>query len=236
MEKYNVSLMMKNNYPILIPIKGKSVRCPNKNKILLPYTFLYLKKINRLKDAVVITDSLDLENYAKLFGIRTFFEVRTDEQDELLSCHNFITEIHLEEDYIFLMPVTHPFRSLKLCSLFEEKKRKYPNIDFIVSLNVFTDRSNFFVDFKNEGFPYFLYQKNRRGQDCKQFHMVDGALYLIKKSFLESTIQQQNTNDYFWKGNFQCVVNEAPFIDIDTIEDMKNFDFMRNIITELWEK
>ncbi|GET47026.1 hypothetical protein [Capnocytophaga felis] len=221
---------MKSKYPILIPIKGNSVRCPNKNRILLAYTITYLQEIKRLEDAIVITDSLDLESYAKLLGVRTYFEVRIDNQDELLSCYNFLKKAEMREDYFFLMPVTHPFRTLSLCNLFEEKKEKYPNIDFIVSLNVFTDRSNFFVDIGDDNNPRFLYKKSRRGQDCKQYYMVDGALYLIKKSFLERVIQESNTNYHFWKGKFQSVINEAPFIDIDTIHDMERFNFIRKNI------
>lgn len=224
---------MKSKYPILIPIKGNSVRCPNKNKILLPYTIAYLQKINRLREAIVITDSSDLVEYAKSLGANTYFEIRVDDQDELLSCYNFLKKAEIKINYFFLMPVTHPFRTLNLCSLFEEKQEKHLNFDFIVSLNVSTDRSNFFVDIGDDNNPHFLYDKNRKGRDCQQYYMVDGALYLIKQSFLERIIQEANTNYHFWKGNFQYVINEAPFLDIDTVEDMKRFDFLKTSIVSI---
>lgn len=226
---------MNENY-ILIPIKAKSVRCPNKNRKLLPYTISYLRKINRLNNTVVITDCIELENYAKSLGVKTHLEIRSDEQNELLSCYNFIESTNYVGEYFFLMPVTHPFRALNLCDLFENKKEKYPMIDFIVSLNIFTDRSNFLVNIQDCKYPYFLYSMKRRGQDCKQYPMIDGSLYLIKKTFLKEVVKKEDTNQYFWQGNFHCVINEAPFVDIDTIEDMKKFDFMIETIVKLWKK
>lgn len=81
---------MNNQYPILIPIKGQSIRCPNKNRELLPFTINYLKTIQKLNNAMVITDCKDLENYAISLGVEAYLEVREDNQDELLSCYNFL--------------------------------------------------------------------------------------------------------------------------------------------------
>ncbi|WP_034575460.1 MULTISPECIES: hypothetical protein [Capnocytophaga] len=225
-------MMNKNKYPILIPIKGNSIRCPNKNKILLPYTVTYLKKINRLENAVVITDNIKLGEYAESLGIKTYFEVCKEDQDELISCDNFVKNVKINEEYFFLMPVTHPFRTLELCNLFEKEREKYIGIDFIVSSNIVTDRSNFFVD-SNKNFS-FLYSKRRMGKYCKQIHMVEGSLYLINKHFLSRIVQRNDSNYYFWEGNFRCVINEAPFIDIDTMDDLRRFNFIIEIIKKIW--
>jgi len=47
--------------------------------------------------------------------------------------------------------------------------------------------------------------------------MIDGAAYLIRKSF----INRVNNNEDFWNGNFKTVLNKAPFLDIDTLEDIE---------------
>lgn len=56
--------------------------------------------------------------------------------------------------------------------------------------------------------------------------MIDGSLYLIKTSFLERVIQSENTNETFWNGKFQVIINDAPFIDIDTFQDMERFKYI----------
>jgi hypothetical protein len=43
--------------------------------------------------------------------------------------------------------------------------------------------------------------------------MIDGALYLIKTAFLQNIINAADANETFWKGNFTCIKNEAPFLD-----------------------
>lgn len=219
---------MKCNFPILIPIKGKSIRCPNKNDFLLPFTLNYLKKIKLLDNAIVITDCEALEKYAKSLGVKTHFEIRMPNQDELLSCYNYVENKNI--DFFFLMPVTQPFRAFDLFSLFLEKEMK-SGTDFIVSTCIYADRKNFYVEVKNADKVEFLHKNmKRRGKDCKQNYMIDGSLYLIKTTFLERVIENKNTNDAFWKGNFQVVINKAPFLDIDTLEDMEKFKYLLDFI------
>lgn len=219
---------MSNQYPILIPIKGQSNRCPNKNKEMLPFTINYLKTIQRLNNAVVITDCKELERYAISLGVETHLEVRERNQDELLSCYNFIKNRKIELDYFFLMPVTHPLRDINLVSLFETKN-KDTNIDFLVSVCSFTDRKNFYVKIQNGKPTTFLYENlTHKGQNCEQYYMIDGSLYLIKASFLNKVIQSEDTNKTFWKGSFQVIVNNSPFLDIDTLQDMAKFEYIKN--------
>lgn len=220
---------MKNKYPILIPIKGKSIRCPDKNRKLLPFTLNYLKFINRIENAVVITDCFELEKYAKTFGVRTYVEIREESQDELLSCYNYLKNSNIKFDFFFLLPVTHPLRTVELLSLFEEKNKSV-DIDFLTSICTFTDRKNFFVQLQENGKADFLLSGlTRKGQDCEQHYMIDGSLYLIKTSFLERVIQSENTNETFWNGKFQVIINYAPFIDIDTFQDMERFKYILKV-------
>lgn len=228
MVKFKEFSIMNNQYPILIPIKRQSIRCPNKNRELLPFTINYLKTIQKLNSAKVITDCEDLEKYAISLGAEAYLEVREDNQDELLSCYNFLKNRKIKSDYFFLMPVTHPLRDLNLFSTFETKD-KDTNIDFFVSVCSFTDRKNFFVKIQNDKPTEFLYENlTRKGQDCKQYSMIDGSLYLIKNSFLNNIIQSRDTNKAFWKGKFEGIINNCPFMDIDTLQDMEKFKYIVN--------
>jgi pseudaminic acid cytidylyltransferase len=57
--------------------------------------------------------------------------------------------------------------------------------------------------------------------------MIDGVLYLIRTSFLKSIINAVNSNETFWQGKFTCIKNETPFMDIDTQDDIRQFDFLK---------
>ena len=57
--------------------------------------------------------------------------------------------------------------------------------------------------------------------------MVDGAFYLIKTEFIQKVALSDNSNATFWNGRFQCVKNNTPFMDIDTVEDMKKFEYLK---------
>jgi pseudaminic acid cytidylyltransferase len=63
--------------------------------------------------------------------------------------------------------------------------------------------------------------------------MIDGALYLIKTSFLKTVIKSKDQNETFWNGKFTCIENEVPFMDIDTEYDMQKFDFLREYFNRL---
>ena len=51
---------------IFITVKDKSRRCPNKNKILLPYVLEQLSSFSNI-EIIVITDSLELKEIAENF-------------------------------------------------------------------------------------------------------------------------------------------------------------------------
>ncbi len=114
--------------------------------------------------------------------------------------------------------------------LFLKEKNKSVDIDFLTSICTFTDRKNFFVQLQENGKADFLLSGlTRKGQDCEQHYMIDGSLYLIKTSFLERVIQSENTNETFWNGKFQVIINDAPFIDIDTFQDMERFKYILKV-------
>ncbi len=219
--------------PILIPIKKKSRRCPGKNKILLPFTAHYLKQQKIIRNAVVISDSPELLNFATSLGfISTFLEVRTSTQDELTSCCNFTKSTAIKE--FVLLPVTHPFRDNDLISkCYNLYLKEKEHIDFITSFTEINNREQFYLKISDNN-PFFLKEQiNRKGNLCKNTPMIDGSIYLIKSSFIEKVACSKDPNAAFWGGNFKCVKNIAPFMDIDTISDLDSFNFLRDFFCKL---
>ena len=214
-----------NKTPILIPIKGISKRCPNKNKELLHFTVKLLERSNCMSSAIVISDSTGLLDLSKKYGLKTHLEIRDDGQDELMSCYNFIKTTSSEA--FILLPVTHPFRDIKLIDkcydLFMNSKNE---INFITSYIEVVNRERFHINF-TDGNPTFKNNhKIRMGESCTIIPMIDGAIYMIKSDFIKKAALYENTNKTFWRGKFDCIKNNAPFIDIDSIEDMNNVSLL----------
>lgn len=221
---------MKSKIPILIPIKEHSKRCHKKNYSLLPYTANYLLNLGLNEMACVITDSEVLKEQALKLKLTSHLEIRTSHQDELTSCLNYALCKNLNA--FFLCPVTQPFRSnnliCRMLEIFEEESQEW---DFLTTVSTVQDRRQYFT--YNIGNNYFFIDEsqNRKGSNCRTVNMIDGALYLIKTSFLKTVIKAKDPNQFFWNGKFTCIENEVPFMDIDTECDLQKFEFLREYFT-----
>lgn len=215
-----------NDIPILIPVKGVSTRCPNKNSKLLPYTVKFLLDQNCIRNAVVISDDSQLISLAQEYDLATYFEVRENDQDELTSCYKYLQ--NTQHEAFILLPVTQPFRDKNLirkCCLLYQKTIN--EVDFITSFTEIPNRERFYLNFQ-DNIPFFKNNHtHRKGEACATISMIDGAIYMIKVEFIRKVASSQNTNNTFWNGRFRCVKNNVPFMDIDTLYDMSKFDFLK---------
>lgn len=64
-------------YPILIPVKEHSLRCPGKNALLLPILYKSLKKSGIVNRCVVLCDSMEILHTANQAGFNTWLEPQT---------------------------------------------------------------------------------------------------------------------------------------------------------------
>lgn len=222
---------MTTDIPILIPIKGYSERCNRKNHALLPYTARYIHNLELSQSTTVITDSIELMKLAENLGLNVFLEIREPNQDELKSCWNFANANDIE--LFLLCPATQPFRSENLMKeMLQLIDKGIGGLDFITTISKVQNRSIFFLNKKNGEYSFKFVTRNRKGSNCNTELMIDGTLYLIKTEFLKKVIHSPDPNEYFWNGNFSCVENEAPFMDIDTRNDMQQFEFLRQYFKE----
>lgn len=211
-----------DNLPVFIPVKKTSIRCPGKNQVLLPHTLTYLQK-EGFKNIWVISDSDELLSLGEQYKVNTFKECLNVAQDELQSCWNLLKNKGYK--HFVLCPVTHPFRSKGLIEkMVKSLNKRFDQVDFLTTCNLYQDRSQFIVnEVEDQLFCFKNTYSNRKGMLTVRNIMVDGALYLIKKSYLRDVIKSSDTNKAFWAGRFSCVRNYAPFLDIDTMDDLDNF-------------
>ena len=210
-------------YPIIVPIKKKSVRLPNKNKHLIKYTLQYLEQYGK-ENVFILTDDEEInEKYKNDYQI---IEDKGNNNDLLDAINNCAKKINSE--YVFCLCVTNPFRENGLLFKMMDKCYEYNNeLPFITTKTIVPNRKIFLID-ENDKFIYKS-PKGRKGKYVKSNYMIDGAAYLFKTSFLNDICISKTPNKTLWESNFKTVLNNVPFIDIDTQKDMNDFLFYINI-------
>jgi len=199
--------------PILICVKGISKRCPNKNRLLLPFAFKWLSKYGLVDNVVIISNDNEMLSYCLKIG---FSKVFYDDNDcnELVSCLNYIKTI--DNELFFLFPITQPFKDISLFDKFIDIIYHNDDVDFVTSKIIIKERNIFYV---NDSDNFIIESDERKGSLCSNRYMLDGSLYLIRKSFLYNNYLNNN----FWKGNFKSVLHNNIFLDIDDEFELESF-------------
>ena len=194
------------------------MRLPNKNKMLLKFTLEYLKQYGN-KNIILLTDDEEIiDEYKNDYKII----VDENKQHDVLYSINDCAK-QLGSKYVFYTCVTNPFRQDGILYEMMDKVEEY---DMITTKVIVPNRKIFLID-DNDKFIYKS-KKGRKGKYVKHNFMIDGAVYLVKREFLEKICKTKMPNKLFWESNFKTVLNNVPFVDIDTKEDMNNFNFYKN--------
>lgn len=204
-----------------ITVKGTSLRCPNKNKILLPYT---LNKIKDLElDIIVITDSLEIEMICNEFNVKCYIEDKDKQHDEFNSIYGYLNEMNEFNNIneFILLPVTHP-----LCNI--ETINKVINTelndnDLITTYTYVPNRKIFLL---NDDNTYMYESYERKGSLCKQTKMIDGNIYKMTTDFLKRVVNSTESNHIFWnESKIKFIENKSDFfLDIDEKQDLNIFE------------
>lgn len=210
---------------IFITVKDKSRRCPNKNKILLPYVLEQLSNFSNI-EIIVITDSLELREIAENFKLLIYLENESKQVSEFESIYNCITNLSLNISEFILLPVTQPFRTEQL--IWDVINCNLEGYDFITSYSKIPNRKIFLL---NDDFSFKYDSYERKGSLCSEEKMIDGYIYKIKTSFLKNVVNSNNSNNYFWNhSRIKFIENNSRFfLDIDEPEDLDLFIKLQKI-------
>ena len=194
------------------------MRCPNKNKILLPYTLSYILKCGLEKNIVIIADSDEfLPIINDLHILDYYVEDRVDGSDEMLSIRNYLTDKDVHE-FIWL-PTTQPCRSNNLIN--EALSCDLSKYDLVTSFITRPRRDIFKLNDNKDGF--MIGSIERKGSLCGDEFVADGAIYYTTKDFINKVCDSNNRNYYFWNSKIQFIENHSPLVDIDTKHDLEMF-------------
>lgn len=204
-------------YPIFIPIKGNSIRCPGKNKILLPIMTSILKTFNNndsnnkdyniLNECIIITESDELIQLARQLGYNNIYKEHTNNKSEFHAIIKCIEEYNNKEisfnnessdgfdmRYFFLAPVTQPLKTFSFYQYIYSYNNNVNNLlrnsTFITTVCTQQDRSIFEYNIKEHKFE--IESKCRKGVLCEDKYYIDGCWYFIKTENISNMIWSQN--------------------------------------------
>lgn len=203
----------KNNSPPLqipllaiIPAKGKSQRCLEKNKRQFGKDPLFLLSVHYAKEEgftpVVSTDSEEIMSICREQGILFFCEQVDDSRMENCVCQVLS---HITCQVFALLQPTSPFRKKGLL------RKMLAAVNKGEALSCLTVRK-----IKLIGFLDGTFHSAHREQDCKRFfYFFDGNLFL-------NTAEYFHKNGYFFDDDSLAFPNSFPYcLQIDTETEFK---------------
>lgn len=206
---------------IFITVKGTSIRCPNKNKILLPYT------LNKIKDLdlniIVITDSIEIEMICNDYNVKCYIEDKSKQLDEFNSIYSYLVDTNQIDNIneFILLPVTQP-----LCNIETINNVINTDLDEYDLITTYTYISNRSIFLLNDDNSYMYDSYERKGSLCKQTKMIDGCIYKLSTEFLIKVIKSNESNHIFWnESKIKFIENTSDFfLDIDEEKDLYMFE------------
>lgn len=238
------------NYPIFIPMKGKSKRFAHKNLMLLPIlTKIFKTYYNKdiIDKCIIITESKELIALAKGLGYKNIYkENKGENKSEFHAINHCIDdynnnkiefETEFDMTYFFLAPVTQPLKSeafyVFIKGMFDrdELNDRMKHLSFITTVMSQPDRSIF--EYNMEKHKFEKESKCRKGEMCENKFYIDGCWYFVKTESISNMIWSQNNietckdtdiNEMFWSSKFEVERNDNNmFCDIDTYMDFNKF-------------
>ena len=214
-------------YLAIIPARGGSKRLPNKNildlngKPLIAWSIEAAKKLKKIDDIVVTSDSEKILNIAKEYNVKAIKRpdfLASDTATTFDAIKHAIVTLDDKYEYIVLLQPTSPLRNEKhidgAIELLEKK-----NADAVISvcemehsplwsntLPENLDMSNFLRD----------EVKNKRSQDLDKYYRLNGAIYICK------TDRLLKEKTFFIKDKiYAYIMDRKSSVDIDDKIDFK---------------
>lgn len=215
-----------NRFIALIPARGGSKGIPHKNiidvagKPLIAYSIETAKQSSYIDEVIVTTDCEKIAEVSKLYGANVPFlrpaNLATDEAKTVDAVLHTLDNIKEDYDYIVLLQPTQPLRTAKQIDDAIEHIIQN-NATSLVSVSKVKQHPILMRTMDTKGKLYSLLGENStvRRQDFKDIYIVDGLIYINK---IDNLSNETSLND-----NELAYVTKTDVIDIDSIEDLKNF-------------
>ena len=221
--------------PVFITVRANTDDMFKKNKEALKFSYVFIKKINMFNQTYIISDNIDMINYAKELGfINTIHYPCGSEKDlkylEYLATYRFAVENDYHPDWIILLNINQIFKFTSL--LVDCINNVDDKFDVVASYTEISNRSHFFVD-------EALNNKNNKDKKhllSSEYHrvkMVDAAIYAVKTKFAFECMEYNDPSEHFWNGNIKYFKNNSLYTDLYDINDITKFFVVNEIIEDV---
>lgn len=203
--------------PIFILCNKESKEIPERSKKLLPYTLRYIiSEVRRITNVYLITDDIDITlDYPEFKSV-----LLPESIDDISDLAYALTTVKCRE-FIWIS-LTHPLRSWGLLRrLMKDKSTK----TFIVDSYTDIDRSIFEI---NKG-KFKIPNISRDGVLCPKKTYVGGSIFRCNSEFIKRVSKLENPCKEFWNSPFTTIEQGAPFIEINTGEDLDRLLYYYNV-------
>lgn len=213
----------------VVPVKGRSLRCPKKNEFCLPIVLDLLKDLGVIKNTIVSSDSKKIQKIAKKYGAN-FCTEKVLIQNKANSIYGGFNgyekyKYKTEVEYVFLINATYLFTPKKLFSKVLNEMIKVNSKIAIPTQKVQDEKYRQVIRNSN----YIKSNPN--------FPLKDGASIPITEKILncfiifkpEMLVKYKNNLKSFWSnGEIHGVPIDIklPSMEIDTKEDL---DFVKSV-------
>ena len=217
----------------IIPARGGSKAIPNKNiklvnqKPLIAYTIEPAKKSKYIDRLIVSTDSKKIEEASLEYGAEVPFlrpaELATDTAKTIDAIIYTIDQLKMKNenyDYVLTLQPTQPLRTTEQI---DESIKMIVDHDWnsLVSISRVSTNPILIRTLKSDGSLKKLLniRSDVRRQDFDDYYKINGLIYLNR-------IDQLLTNSTSLNDNAHGYVTDSKYdLDIDTPDDLENFEF-----------
>ena len=227
-------MKMSIDIPVFITCRGNTPELVEQNKEALKFSYLFIKKQNLFDQTFIISDNIILIEYAKKMGFKKFIHypcgsIKDIKYLEYLATYRYGVENNYHPDWIIILNVNQIFKSIHLIAdCIQNIDDKF---DVIASYTEISNRSHFFVEtLSNSNSNDDIHLLSSEHQRVK---MIDASIYAIKSSFAFKCMEFDDPSEYFWKGKIKYFKNDSIYTDIYTIDDIKKYYVVGDIIDEV---
>lgn len=207
----------------VIPAKGTSARAPNKNAALLPYTFLYIKKMGLQNRTILCSDSEEILELGRREGFKTCIEKPDPNGGSsnygAYNAYQCAKSLGWKVEEVILLMPSFPIRAKgTLRRLIDIKEQTHTKM--ACPTRRVPDISNTYFEVENQK----LVPNNKLGNmahAAKKFQINAGIL-LIDIEVIEKFHLPEDMVD-FWKQPCATIDCQLPIIDIDTPDELMLF-------------
>lgn len=211
------------NIPLFIAIKGEPANIREMNIELLKYAYVYLKGRFNFDRVYIVSDNQEVLDIAGKLGFTNLYLEKCKHcpvcKIDIIGIYHCILDWKINCDWFINFRIPQPFKGNRV--LVDCINAINENYDMVASYSWINDRSNYFIDNKDN---WINETDHRLAEYCPKVKMVDGSIFCHKTSHFMEIVPKGHFDTELWKGKIKFIENKAMFLPIFGLEQVKQLD------------